>query len=320
MKCDVAQENIVLVTYGELPDDRLAALEQHLAECEACNQELKALLAIHEALATRPVMEPSPNLLAQSRMRLDEELDLIPPHGLLTRLRSNLWGWLGHIQSAPALVTLLVGVGFLGGNFLNRYEVANQQKPPTPVVMTNAANSTIANISGITQTPNSEIVQVSYNKLVPETVQGSLDDPQIRQLLLIGTKAATSNNVRTDSVSLLANECRAGHECADGPDGTGIRNGLLVSLRHDKNPGVRLKALEGLQPYVAQDQSVRDALLEALMHDSNADVRIHAISMLEPVESDTSVRQVMRTVSTSDDNPYIRNVSTHALAGTADIQ
>lgn len=320
MKCDVAQENIVLVTYGELPDDRLAALEQHLAECEACNQELKALLAIHEALATRPAMEPSPNLLAQSRMRLDEELDLIPPHGLLTRLRSNLWGWLGHIQSAPALVTLLVGLGFLGGNFLNRYEVANQQKPPTPVVMTNAANSTIANISGITQTPNSEIVQVSYNKLVPETVQGSLDDPQIRQLLLIGTKAATSNNVRTDSVSLLANECRAGHECADGPDGTGIRNGLLVSLRHDKNPSVRLKALEGLQPYVAQDQSVRDALLEALMHDSNADVRIHAISMLEPVESDTSVRQVMRTVSTSDDNPYIRNVSTHALAGTADIQ
>ena len=72
MKCDVAQENIILVTYGELPDDRLAALEQHLADCEACNQELKALLAIHEALATHPMVEPSPNLLAQSRMRLDE--------------------------------------------------------------------------------------------------------------------------------------------------------------------------------------------------------------------------------------------------------
>lgn len=320
MKCDVAQENIVLVTYGELPDERLASLEQHLAECEACNQELKALLAIHEALATRPVMEPSPNLLAQSRMRLDEELDLIPAHGFLTRLRSNLYGWLGHIQSAPALMTLLLGVGFIGGNFLNRYEVANQPKLPSPVVMTNAANATVANISGITQTPNSEIVQVSYNRLVPETVQGSLDDPQIRQLLLLGTKAAANNTVRTDSVALLAGECRAGHSCADGPDGTGIRNGLLASLRHDKNPNVRMKALEGLQPYVAQDQSVRDALLEALMHDSNADVRIHAISMLEPVQSDSSVRQVMRTVSTTDNNPYIRNVSTHALAGTADIQ
>jgi len=187
-------------------------------------------------------------------------------------------------------------------------------------VMTNSANGTIANINGITQTPNSELVQVSYNRLVPETVQGSLDDPQIRELLLMGTKAAANNSVRTDSVALLANECRAGHECADGPNGVGIRKGLLASLRHDKNPNVRMKALEGLQPYVAQDQAVRDALLEALMHDSNADVRIHAISMLEPVESDSSVRQVMRTVSTSDNNPYIRNVSTHALAGTADIQ
>jgi len=320
MKCDVAQENIVLVTYGELPDDRLAALEQHLAECEACSQELKVLLAMHEVLSLRPVPELSPNLLAQSRMRLDEELDLIPAHGLLTRLRSNLYAWFGHIQSAPALVTLLVGVGFLSGNFVSRYEMAKQPALPAPVVMTNAANATIASISGVTQTPNSEIVQVSYNRLVPETVQGSLDDPQIRQLLLLGTKAATNNGVRTDSVALLANECRAGHECTEGQDGSGIRNGLLVSLRHDKNPAVRMKALEGLQPYVSQDQSVRDALLEALMHDANADVRIRAISMLEPVESDSSVRQVMRTVSTNDDNPYIRNVSTHALAGTADIQ
>ena len=320
MKCDVAQENIVLVTYGELPDDRLTALEQHLAECEACNRELKVLLALHEALSLRPSPEPSPNLLAQSRMRLDEELDLIPAHGFMTRLRSNLFAWLGHIQSAPALMTLLVGAGFLGGNFLSRYQMAKQTPPAPPVVTADAANAPIASISGVTQTPNSEMVQISYNRLVPETMQGSLDDPQIRQLLLLGTKAATSNGVRTDSVALLANECRVGHECADGPDGTGIRNGLLVSLRHDRNPAVRLKALEGLQPYVSQDQSVRDALLEALMHDASADVRIRAISMLEPVESDSSVRQVMRTVSVSDDNPYIRNVSTNALAGTADIQ
>ena len=320
MNCDVAQDNIVLVTYGELPDDRLTALEQHLAECEGCNQELKALLAIHEALATRPMQEPSPNLLAHSRMRLDEELDLIPPHGFLTRVRSNMWAWLGHIQSAPALMTLLVGTGFLGGTYLERYETAHQPKTPAPVVMTNAANSTIANISGITQTPNSEVVQVSYNKLVPETVQGSLDDPQIRQLLLIGTKAATTNDVRTDSVALLASECRVGHECTDGPDGNSLRKGLLATLRHDKNANVRMKALEGLQPYVASDETVRDALLNALMHDANADVRMRAISMLEPVESDTSVRQVMQTVSATDDNPYIRNVSTHALAGTADIQ
>jgi hypothetical protein len=319
MKCEKAQQNIVLVTYGELPDEQMASLEEHLAECEACNRELKALLAMHEALAYQPMIDPSPNLLAQSRMRLDEELDTIPPHGFLTRLRSNLYGWLGHMQSAPALVTLLLGVGFLGGNFTYRYQVAHQPRVPGPIVLTNSTNGAIADISGIVQTPNTEIVQVTYNRVVPETVQGSLDDPQIRKLLLIGTKAAANNGVRTNSVELLANECRIGHQCIGGPDGN-VRNGLLVSLRYDKNANVRLAALEGLQPYVAEDQRVRDAILEALMHDSNADIRTRAIGLLQPVESDSSVRQVMRTVSTTDDNPYIRTVSTHALAGTADIQ
>jgi hypothetical protein len=318
MKCETAQQNIVLVTYGELPDEQMASLERHLEECEACNRELKALLAMHEALSYRPALEPSPNLLAQSRMRLDEELDLIPPHGLLTRLRSNLYGWLGHLQGAPALATLLLGVGFLGGNFLNRYQAAHQPRLPSPVVLSNPTGGTISDISGIVQTPNSEVVQVNYNRVVPETVQGSLDDPQIRQLLMIGTKAGANNGVRTDSVALLANECRAGHQCMAG-DGS-IRNALLVSLRFDKNPSVRMAALDGLQPYVAQDQRVRDAMLEALMHDANANVRTRAISLLQPVDSDSSVRQVMRTVSTTDENPYIRTVSTHVLAGTADIQ
>ncbi len=318
MKCETAQQNIVLVTYGELPDEQMASLERHLEECEACSRELKALLAMHEALSYRPAMEPSPNLLAQSRMRLDEELDLIPPHGLLTRLRSNLYGWLGHLQSAPALATLLLGVGFLGGNFLNRYQVAHQPRLPSPVVLSNSTGGSISDISGIVQTPNSEVVQVTYNRVVPETVQGSLDDPQIRQLLMIGMKSAANNGVRTDSVALLANECRTGHQCMGG-DGS-IRNALLVSLRYDKNPSVRLAALDGLQPYVAEDQTVRDAVLVALMHDSSANVRTRAINLLQPVDSDSSVREVMRTVSTTDDNPYIRTVSTHALAGTADIQ
>jgi hypothetical protein len=319
MKCENAQQNIVLVTYGELPDDQMASLEQHLAECEGCNRELKALLAMHEALAYQPMIEPSPNLLAQSRMHLDEALDTIPPHGFLTRLRSSLYGWLSHIQSAPALITLLIGVGFLAGNFTYRYQVAHQPRVPSPVILSNSTNGAIADITGIVQTPNSEIVQVTYNRVLPETVQGSLDDPNIRQLLLIGTKAAANNGVRTNSVELLANECRIGHECLGGPDGS-IRNGLLVSLRYDKNPNVRLAALEGLQPYVAEDQRVRDAVLEALMHDPNAGIRTRAISLLKPVESDSSVRQVMRTVSTTDDNPYIRTVSTHELEGTADIQ
>src|SRR6266851_15504 len=321
MKCEMAQENILLAIYGELPDEFAGALEQHLAGCEDCRREWNAMRILEERLALLPVMEPSPNLVAQARMRLDDALDLIPPHGFLTRLRSNFFAWIGHVQSAPALATLLLGVGFLAGNFTYRYQVAHAPKQiQAPVRLSNPAEGSIANVTGIVQTPNSELVQVKYNRMVPESMEGSLDSPAIRELLLMGTHAAADNGVRVNSVSLLANEGRAGHACVGGADPKGIRNQLLVSMLYDEDAGVRLKALEGLQQYVGQDPRVRDAIAEALSRDPSAEVRKEAIATLGPVKTDSTVRQVLRTVSTQDENPYIRTASFNALQGAADIQ
>ena len=322
MKCQSARDCIVLLNYGELPDELAGVLEQHLIGCEDCTEELEAFRGFEERLATMPVLEPSPNLLAQSRMRLDDALDMIPPHGFLTQLRTNFYRWVGNVQSAPALATLLVGVGFLSGNFTHRYQVANTPKMATqgPVTLGHPAEGVIANVTGIVQAPNSELVQVNYNKIVPESMEGSLDSPEIRKLLLVGTNAAATPGVRMNSVSLLTNECKAGHACQPTTDVDGIRHALMVSLRYDEDAGVRMKALEGLERYIGQDQHVRDAVLEAVAHDRDAEVRRTAIGLLEPVQSDSSVRQVLRTVATQDANPYIRTASYNALQNAADIQ
>ncbi len=319
MTCEGAKDNIILLAYGELPDEDAVGLEQHLAHCAQCLEELAMMRSLYQTMAFHPVTEPDPNLVAQSRMRLDEALDAIPQHGFLTRLRANAAIWIGHLQSAPALATLLVGTGFLAGNFTYRYQVANAPRPVPAVILSNATGGGVSTISDIKQLPG-DVVEVSYNRVVPEKAQGSLDDPQIRQLLMMGTHSSDTNAVRVDSVALLADECKAGHGCRVETDGTGIRAALLASLRTDTNPGVRLKALEGLQPYVAQDEHVRDAVAQALLVDQSSLVRTRAISILEPVQSDTSVRQVLRTVSTTDDNPYIRTVSTQALEGSSSIQ
>ena len=188
------------------------------------------------------------------------------------------------------------------------------------VVLTNGTEGAIANVSGIVRTANPDVVQVLYNRVVPESMEGSLNDPQIRELLLMGTRAAAANGVRTDSVSYLANECRSVHGCTGDSDGKDVRSALMVSLRYDKNAGVRMKALDGLQPYVEQDRHVRDAVLDALLHDTSPQVRTEAIGLLQPVQADSSVRQVLRTVSTSDDNPYIRTASFQALQGMDALQ
>jgi hypothetical protein len=316
MNCDNAQQNIVLAHYGELPDELQFPLEQHLGHCEDCRREWNALLALNEELALVPVLEPSPNLLAASRMRLDEALDELPPRSVRERLWGSTFRWLGFLRGAPALATLLVGAGFLSGNVLVRYQVAQERAraisdPVTTIKQ--PADGVIASVSGIVQTPNSDIVQVKYNRLVPEVIQGSLDNPQVRQVLMLGTKLATTNDVHADSVALLANQCRTG-SC------DGFRTALMDRLRNDKSPQVRLTALEGLQPYVAQDQGVRDAVLNSLMHDKSADVRTQAVGLLAPVQADSSVRQVLRTVSTQDANPAIRLASYNVLQGAADIQ
>ncbi|HMF54651.1 MAG TPA: HEAT repeat domain-containing protein [Edaphobacter sp.] len=316
----MARDNVILAYYGELPDELAGALEQHLMSCEECREELALLERMETPLAVLPVAEPTPNLVAQSRMRLDDALDAIPPYGFLTRLRTNIFLWMGHLRSAPALATLLVGVGFIGGNFLNRYEVARQPVARHPgSIHSNPTASVVANVTGIERTPDSELVQVHYNRVVPETAEGSLDSKEIRELLMKGTMAS-AEGVRANSVQLLASECKAGHECPAREDGKGVRAALLVSLRYDKDPGVRLKALAGLESFIGQDQRVRDAVLESLAHDSDAQVRMAAVSLLTPVHTDSSVRQVLRTASTQDDNSYIRTVSYNALQGSDSIQ
>jgi hypothetical protein len=178
------------------------------------------------------------------------------------------------------------------------------------------AAAEIANISSIVRQPNSQMVEVRYNQVVPQRMEGSLDDPAIRQLLMLASENSASAGVRDDSVGLLAAECRAGHSCK----AAGIRDALMVALRYDKNEGVRDKALKGLEPYVAEDVRVRDAVLEALLNDPDPRIRTSAINILEPVEGDTSVRQVLHSVAYSDENPQIRTVSREVLSRVPEIQ
>ena len=75
MKCEWVQENILLHIYNELADDARYELEQHVARCSECATELKAARQFHAAISQIPVDEPSPNLVAASRMRLQEALE-----------------------------------------------------------------------------------------------------------------------------------------------------------------------------------------------------------------------------------------------------
>ena len=94
----------------------------------------------------------------------------------------------------------------------------------------------------------------------------------------------------------------------------------MYALRYDKNPGVRLKALDGLKDYVATDTRVRDAVLDALMKDQNPGVRTEAVALLQSVKADSTVRETFSVLAKNDKNDYIRSESKRVLASLPEIE
>ncbi len=311
MKCEWVRENIVLYVYNELADDARYELEQHLNRCSECAGELKAMRKFHVTLSSLPVEEPSPNLLASSRMRLQEALETTVQGGLWQRLTFDPWAWLRQVRFSPALAAVLLIIGFAGG-IGTAYSIFGNRLPLSiadtgfPVAPTQAS---IASIRSVTQQPGSDKVIIRYDTTRTENVEGSLNDQRIQQLLLFAARSNYNSGVRMDSVDLLT----------QAPNDTHVREALIYALRYDSNPGVRLKAIDGLGGYVKGDTRVRNAVLEALMNDSNSGVRTQALRSLTPVAADSSVRNVLQQLAQGDKSQYIRSQARNMLAQLPEI-
>jgi HEAT repeats/Putative zinc-finger len=307
MKCEWVQENLLLYLYNELADDARYELEQHLGRCATCSAELKTVRDLHSRLSQLPVEEPAPNLLAASRMRLQEALETTEQPGLWRRLVFDPAAWLRQVRFSPALAAAIFIVGFAGG-IGTTFEIARGPIQEAPLAE-QTSESSISGIRSVTQEPGSNQINIKYDTVSSEEAHGSLNDQRIQQLLLFAARNNYNSGVRMDSVDLLTQR----------PQDTRVREALVYALRYDSNPGVRLKAVEALGPYVKSDVRVRDTMLEALLNDSNSGVRTQALNALEPVRADSSVRAVLQQLAQNDKNQYIRSQARTELAELPEI-
>jgi hypothetical protein len=313
MKCEWIRENIVLHVYGELADDARHELEQHVSRCADCALELRAEEQFHALLAQDRATEPSPNLLASSRMKLQEALETAQQGSFFSRLAFDPANWLRQVRFSPALASVILILGFAGG-MLTTYRFAaqpvannnqNQIKNPT----TGPVDASIAGIDSVTPVPGTDQVTIKYNTLSTQQAQGSLNDQQIQQLLLYAARSNYNSGVRVDSVDLLAQRS----------SDMKVREALMYALQNDTNPGVRLKSLDALGSYVKDDTNVRDAVLRALLNDDNSGVRIEALRLIEPVKADGSVRGVLMALAAKDQSTYIKSQARTMLAQLPEI-
>ena len=308
MKCEWVRENIALHVYGELADDAAHELEQHVMRCTDCAAELKAEQEFHALLSQDHAAEPTPNLLAASRMRLQEALETAEPGGFWRRLVFDPAQWLRQVSFSPALASVILILGFAGGvgtayRVFAHPAVSSTTTVPAPV------ESSITGIQSVTQQPGTNQIDIKYNTVSTQEAQGSMNDQRIQQLLLFAARNNYNSGVRMDSVDLLTQK----------PDVSQVRDALIYALRYDTNPGVRLKALDGLGGFVKDDVRVRDVVLEALVNDSNPGVRTEALRLIEPVKADGSVRGVLMTLAAKDQSQYIKSQARTMLAQLPEI-
>ncbi len=311
MKCEWVQDNILLYIYNELADDARYELEQHLGRCTDCAAELKSARGFHTSISQLPVQEPTPNLLASSRMRLQEALETAPQGGVWQRLTFDPANWLRQVRFSPALAAAIFIIGF-GGGIGAMYKMTAADRGPIAVIHDPVAVPQEASITGIrsvTTEPGSDQVNIKYDTVHTEEAKGSLNDQRIQQLLLYAARNNYNSGVRMDSVDLLTQK----------PDDTRVREILIYALHNDSNPGVRLKAIEGLGSFVKDDTRVRDAVLNALMTDNNPGVRTQALLLLQPVKADGSVRAALQHLAETDQNQYIRSQARTVLAQLPEI-
>lgn len=299
MDCKNLDEKLDLYLYDELTSSERQAVEEHAAGCEPCRARMEASRRIHALLGSREAGDISPELVVRSRLKLEEALDAEQ-----LGWRRLLADWFPLLpgarapRAAAAVVILAFGFGL---GWVLRPRAAKppsiESLPTVPSVVGSGLGQ-ISSISQVLPDPKTDQVRITLNAEHHVTLDGSLDNPRIRQILIDAVKSYDNAGIRLNTVNALKQK----------PDNPSVQDALLYALERDPNPGVRLQALK-----CARDMNwsgrVQDALTQAAAQDKNPGVRVAAIDALVShalSQKDQSLIPVLQGFAGKGANNYVR--------------
>ncbi|MEE9292271.1 MAG: HEAT repeat domain-containing protein [Acidobacteriota bacterium] len=300
MDCKTARQNILMLHYGEIDPEVKAELERHFDSCRQCASEHAEERRLQAILAQRTLLEPTTELLSRCRQDLSNAIRTSPVAAssngstVLDRILAwphRLWA---QTRVSPAFATALLVVGFLAGSFsVGRLSTLDAGRPSGS---SGAEAPTMThNLRTIQTEPGSDIVRLGYDTSGRASLQGTIDDPAIRTLLLSTRGENINADLRLAAIDLLRDH-------ADDPK---VRGALLRAIGADANPAARLKALDALRDRAVSDAHVRGAVTRALLQDENPGVRVRAFDAL--VRSDSpEMMPIFERLAREDPNEYVR--------------
>ena len=303
MNCKTVEDKLTFYLYDELEAGERAAVAAHLEACAACAAAARELERMRAVLDQRPRREPSPELLVRSREALDEALDReAESWRALVRSWFIVPPGVSALRATAALTILVLGFS-LGWTLRTRVPAAatGNGSGQAPWVGSDLSNLRISGVSQVAPDPQTRAVRITLDAQRRVVLEGSFDDPRIRQVLLYAMKNYDNPGIRRDTLEVLG-------QSGNNPT---VREALLYALRRDPNPGVRLEAAQALQA-VAWGADLRQALLDALREDQNPGVRVAAVNVLVE-HADAEVLPVLETMAAGDPNTYVRLKCARAL-------
>lgn len=261
MKCEEIEELLADYLRGNLNSERGVLVEEHIAQCRRCGQEVE----LWNKLALLPVEQPSPSLRTRFQAMLEsyqegrwENADLASERKKFAGL-GELIGWMRTPSLSAAWACVLLVAAFLSGRYMDRGVDPNAQQLSALREELRSTRQLVA-LSLLQQQSASERLQgVSFTTRLPEP------DPQVLDALLHTLRFDNSVDVRLAALDALS---RYGGR----PE---VSRGLVESLEGQQSPLVQVALIDVL---VELRDSSAVAPLKRLQQAPNLDptVRKHA--------------------------------------------
>jgi HEAT repeats/Putative zinc-finger len=318
MDCrDVTQLAVERLT-GEAGAPARAALAAHLAGCEPCREEMRALEGVWTTLGADPDATVRPEFRRQTLALLESEM--LRQRVRTFRPRPRL---ASPLLRAAALL-LAAGLGYLAARAVPSRPAPAVASGVAPV---RAAASALPDLqagprlSNVSYQPADKDgrVGIAFDVTARHTVVGRPDEPEVAKLLAyMVSKNAENAGEKSRAIELVSGHF--GATTGSAPVSPEILAALSNTLRKDANPGVRKKAADALATFPMSPE-IRTVFLESLRSDKNPAVRLVAVDALaaaaKQAPDETTIQSLREKAADPQENGFVRAKAANALKAMA---
>jgi hypothetical protein len=306
------QAQIELYLHDELSPEQRTAFERHVAGCFDCARELEQLKKLDATVRIHgtPVVVDD-HLLQEARQQLRAALRAERSRPSFSAQLQEYLDWVPALNYKALLAgtTMLVGGILIGRTFLSPSSPALSLQPRLePITVASAppgSEPRIMNLQFNQISSGNGEVDFTFDALTPVHMTGNINDEKIQAILAHALVTEQNPGIRLRSVNMLASKVQR----LTPPDPK-VKVALVSALRSDDNPAVRREALRVLQGFPF-DNEIREAFLYVLVHDKNPGLRIAAINGLDSArvqthEAGSDLLEVLKERMRFDNNNYVR--------------